>query len=112
MRRSSLLVLLMLVVLAIAGVSQTINIWIGGQVAELDETWDMIIGKFEKETGQKVEVQLFGFDIYYDKLLTALQAGQGPDLAFADLGGWVPTFAEKGWLEPMGALLDSWDGVE
>ncbi|HOI34863.1 MAG TPA: sugar ABC transporter substrate-binding protein [Mesotoga infera] len=112
MRRSSLLVLFMLVVLAITGVSQTINIWIGGQVAELDETWDMIISKFEKETGKKVEVQLFGFDIYYDKLLTALQAGQGPDLAFADLGGWVPTFAEKGWLEPMGALLDSWDGVE
>jgi len=112
MRKSTLLVLLMLVVLAFTGVSQVINIWIGGQVAELDETWDMIVGKFEKETGMKVEVQLFGFDIYYDKLLTALQGGQGPDLAFADLGGWVPTFAERGWLEPMGSLLDSWDGTE
>ncbi len=53
MRKSTLLVLLMLVVLAFTGVSQVINIWIGGQVAELDETWDMIVGKFEKETGMK-----------------------------------------------------------
>ena len=112
MKKTLLLALVMVTVFASIGLSSTLNIWIGGQVAELDDTWNTIIDKFTDETGMKVEVQLFGFDMYYDKLLTALEAGQGPDLAFADLGGWVPTFAQKGWLEPMDAQLAAWDGTE
>ncbi len=92
--------------------AESLQIWIGGQVAELDETWNDIISGFEEETGLKVEVQLFGFDMYYDKLLTALEGGHGPDLAFADLGGWVPTFAEKGWLVPLSEDIKGWDGYD
>jgi len=106
------LLLVTILVFTAIGFSDTLTIWIGGQVAELDETWDMIINKFTQETGIKVEVQLFGFDMYYDKLLAALQAGQGPDLAFADLGGWVPTFAQKGWLTPIDDKLAAWEGTE
>mgnify|MGYP000975504763 FL=1 len=91
--------------------SKSLTIWIGGQVAELDETWDEIISKFEANTGVKVEVQLFGFDTYYDHLVTALQGGIGPDLAFADLGGWVPTFAAHGWIEQLDDKLTSWEGT-
>jgi len=87
-----------------------VKIWVGGQVAELDDTWNAIIANFTKQTGINVDVQLFGFDVYYDKLLTALQGGSGPDLAFADLGGWAPTFASKGWLEPLDSQINSWNG--
>ncbi len=103
------------IILGILGAStfnaQTLSVWIGGHVAELDETWNEVISKFEDNTGIKVEVQLFGFDTYYDHLVTALQGGVGPDLAFADLGGWVPTFASQGWLEPLDDKLNSWDGT-
>jgi multiple sugar transport system substrate-binding protein len=92
--------------------AKTLKIWIGGQVAELDQTWDDIISKYEKESGNEVEVQLFGFDVYYDKLLAALEAGFGPDLAFADLGGWVPTFAAKDWLVNLDSQIESWDGTD
>ncbi len=89
-----------------------IKIWVGGQVAELDDTWNSVIEKFENQTGKNVDVQLFGFDVYYDKLQTALMGGKGPDLAFADLGGWVQTFADKDWLEPLDERLEHWDGTE
>lgn len=87
---------------------ETITIWVGGQVAELDDTWQAVEEGYEEETGNTVEVQLFGFDVYYDKLLTALQGGSGPDLAFADLGGWVPTFAAEGWLMSMEDMISGW----
>lgn len=102
---------IILIAVAVLSFGKTLTIWIGGQVAELDETWNSVIKGFEQRYGIKVEVQLFGFDTYYDKLVTALQAGKGPDLAFADLGGWVPTFAEKGWLEPMEEQLKKWEGT-
>lgn len=102
---------LFLAIVSVLSFSKTLTIWIGGQVAELDETWNSVIKTFEEKYGISVEVQLFGFDTYYDKLVTALQAGKGPDLAFADLGGWVPTFAEKGWLEPMEEHLKNWEGT-
>ena len=85
-----------------------IVVWVGGQVAELDDTWNTIVERYESESGNRVEVQLFGFDAYYDNLLTALQGGSGPDLAFADLGGWVPTFASEGWLKSMEEMISDW----
>lgn len=103
--------LLILVAVSVLSFGKVLTIWIGGQVAELDETWNAVIKGFEQKYGIEVEVQLFGFDTYYDKLVAALQAGKGPDLAFADLGGWVPTFAEKGWLEPIEDRLKTWEGT-
>lgn len=95
-----------------AKAQEPVKIWVGGQVAELDDTWNSVMEGFTEETGIPVDVQLFGFDVYYDKLITALQGGSGPDLAFADLGGWVPTFASNGWLESMDSLINSWDGKD
>jgi len=103
-----------LVVLALALMLSTqaiakdaLTVWVGGHVVEQEGTWAEIIKDFEKTTGIKVEYQLIGFDVYYDKLVTAFKAGQGPDVSFADLGGWVPTFAAQGWLEPMEEQLQA-----
>ena len=90
------------------GEGETITIWVGGQVAELDRTWETVVGRYEEMSGNTVEVQLFGFDTYYDRLLTSLVGEAGPDLAFADLGGWVPTFASEGWLLSMEDMIAAW----
>ena len=87
---------------------EPITVWVGGQVAELDDTWQTVVDRYVEATGNRVEVQLFGFDTYYDNLLTALAGGSGPDLAFADLGGWVPTFASEGWLAPLEDRIAAW----
>ncbi len=91
---------------------EPVKLWVGGQVAELGSSWDKILADFTKETDIPVDVQLFGFDTYYDRLVTSLEGGSGADVAFADLGGWVPTFASKGWLSPMDDFLDTWEGTD
>lgn len=92
--------------------AETLTIWVGGQAAQLGDSWNEAISRYEDDTGHDVEIQRFGFSAYYDKLTTALAGGSGPDLAFADLGGWVPTFAKRGWLTPMEEELQSWDGTD
>lgn len=99
--------LISLVLLATSAVAsaRSITVWIGGHVVEQEQTWMEIVQEFERRTGIDVEYQLIGFDVYYDKLVTAFTAGEGPDVTFADLGGWVPTFAAKGWLHPLDEYL-------
>ena len=104
MRKGLLVVVVLMLSLLMAGqvmAKDKLIVWVGGHVVEQEGTWAEIIGDFEKKTGIDVEYQLIGFDVYYDKLVSAFKAGQGPDVCFADLGGWVPTFAAQGWLEPM-----------
>ena len=86
--------------------------WVGGHVVEQEQTWAEIIQSFEEATGIEVEYRLIGFDVYYDTLVTAFSAGQGPDMTFADLGGWVPTFAAQGWIEPLEDRLAASDITE
>jgi multiple sugar transport system substrate-binding protein len=90
----------------------TITVWIGGQVAEVDDTWIELEEQFEDQTGYEVEVETFGFSVYRDQLVTALDGGTGPDLAFADLGGWVPEFADQGWIMSMEDMLSEWEGED
>ena len=89
-----------------------LKLWVGGQVSELGESWDETIQNFEQEMNIPVAIQLFGFESYYERLVTSLAGGSGADVAFADLGGWIPTFAAKGWLEELDDFLNQWDGSE
>ena len=100
MRKYAVLVALLLAVLVsgTAFAQDKLIVWVGGHVVEQEQTWAEIISAFEEATGIEVEYRLIGFDVYYDTLVTAFSAGQGPDMTFADLGGWVPTFAQ-GWIE-------------
>ncbi|MCF7944841.1 MAG: sugar ABC transporter substrate-binding protein [Spirochaetia bacterium] len=118
MQKKSLLLTALLVLLAVPFLfaegaqekqEDSITIWVGGQVAELDDTWKTVEQQYEAATGVNVNVELFGFDVYYDRLLVALSSGTGPDLAFADLGGWAPTFASEGWLMSMEEYISNWE---
>lgn len=97
-----LLALLLISVLSMTAMAQDkLVVWVGGHVVEQEATWADIIADFEAATGIEVEYRLIGFDVYYDTLVTAFSAGRGPDVTFADLGGWAPTFAAQGWIEPL-----------
>ncbi len=92
--------------------AEELEVWIGGHVVQQEDTWAEIMKDFEEEYGIEVDYQLIGFDVYYDRLTTAYRGGEGPDIAFADLGGWVPTFAQEGWIKPLDDFLDDWDGTD
>ncbi len=91
---------------------QELTVWIGGHVVEQEELWDEIIKMYEAQSGAKINYTLIGFDVYQEKLVGAFAAGSPPDVSFADLGGWVPTFADKDWLEPLDTQLASWEGTD
>jgi multiple sugar transport system substrate-binding protein len=91
---------------------EKITVWVGGHIVAEEDTWKEIINNFEAQEGVEVDYQLIGFEVYFDRLVTAFSAGQAPDVTFADLGGWVPTFASKGWLEPLDDKIASWDGTD
>ncbi|BAS28025.1 ABC transporter substrate-binding protein [Limnochorda pilosa] len=101
-RRVSILLVLALFLMGSTSVAaEPLTVWVGGHIVEQERTWAEIIAGFEEETGIDVEYRLIGFEVYYDNLVTAFSAGTPPDVTFADLGGWVPTFASRGWLEPL-----------
>lgn len=115
--RKILLVLLTLALLttlfsSMVFAQDELTIWIGGHVVAQEDTWAQIISDFEEENDVNVDYQLIGFDVYFDRLTTAFRAGQGPDVTFADLGGWVPTFADRGWIEPIDDRLANWEGTD
>lgn len=112
--RKKMVILLMvgMVLLSVTALSESITLWVGGQVAALGKTWNALINQFEQQTGIQVNVQRIGFDIYYSKLVTAYRSGEGPDVAFADLGGWCPAFAARGWIIPMDNFLKTWNGTK
>lgn len=87
---------------------EKLTVWVGGHVVEQEEGWEKIVNDFEAKYGIDVEYRLIGFEVYYSKLITAFEAGEPPDVCFADLGGWVPVFASYGWLEPIDEKLDAW----
>ena len=107
-----LIVLLLLVLVVGVLTAKEVTIWFGGHAAELSSTWKTLIKRFEQKTGIKIRYQLIGFEIYFDKLISAFQAGEASDVAFADLGGWIPVFAEKDWLEPLDSRLKTWEGTK
>ncbi|PPA69961.1 ABC transporter substrate-binding protein [Jeotgalibacillus proteolyticus] len=82
--------------------SDAISVWAMGEEGKLLN--EMTAG-YEEETGVKVNVQAIPWDQAYDKLLTAVASGNGPDVL--QLGTtWVAEFADAG------ALLDLTEHME
>jgi len=110
---SLLVVLLLLAVPGINAQRPKILVYIGGHGGPgYEEWWRQLVTEFEQKYGIDVEYQIIGFEVYWDKLVAAFEAGTPPDVALADLGGWVPAFADKGWLEPLDKYLATWEGTK
>ena len=114
MRKSTVVwTMLLVLLLSVSAFAQDrLVVWVGGHVVEQEDTWNKIIKDFSAATGIDVEYRLIGFDVYYDTLVTAFSAGRGPDVTFADLGGWAPTFAAQGWIESLEDRLATADETE
>jgi multiple sugar transport system substrate-binding protein len=90
----------------------TLTVWIGGHAVEQEPIWKWIEEGFEAQSGAQVDLTLIGFDVYYTKLASAFEAGSPPDVAHADLGGWIPAFAAKDYIIPLEDHLATWEGTE
>lgn len=72
--------------------------WQGRQGPVLDAVWR----EFEAKANVKLDLQLVPYPDFQAKLLTALAAGNPPDLAIADQY-WLPSLVKTGGVQDIGA---------
>src|SRR3954454_2367387 len=82
--------------------------WNKGFYEAEDKALRATIDKWEKESGMKVELSLFATEDMITKTVSAVEAGNPPDLAF----GWTfdfrssPTWAFQGKLEDVSDIIE------
>ncbi len=71
-----------------------------------------LIQKFEQENpGIKIDPERISWDVYNQKLLTAIAGGYPPDVAQVKLW-WQPQLVEMGALLPLDDYIAAWDGKD
>ena len=95
--------------------SDTITYWASDQGNSLDDTAAKLkpsLERFTKETGVKVQLEVISWTDLYNRILTAVTSGDGPDVL--NIGNtWAVTLQETGAFEPVeGALLDAVGGKD
>lgn len=91
--------------------SGEITVWAHPYTSESDKEkamWDEIINGFEEETGVKVSFEQIPWANRDQKILTALVAGNGPDVFYA-IPDQMPQYAEEGMLLDITSYLDDND---
>jgi multiple sugar transport system substrate-binding protein len=78
----------------------TLTFW-NGLTGGDRKTVDKLIGEFN-DTHKKVRVKSvpMPWDVFYQKLLTSVSSGSGPDIVAMD-AGQLPKYADKGVLQPV-----------
>ncbi|MCH6162551.1 ABC transporter substrate-binding protein [Streptomyces marispadix] len=89
-----------------AGGKVTLTFWnglTGGDRATIDK----LIGEFN-DSQKKVKVKSvpMPWDVFYQKLLTSVSSGNGPDIVAMD-AGQMPKYADKGVLQPLDDFYSS-----
>lgn len=108
--RSSLL-LVSLLAFCFAGAQTTLTYWLW-----LDDTtdpvWPALVEEFQAAHPDIiVNYELIPLAQYYDRLLTAVSAGNPPDAArFKEW--WLGDFVENELLEPLSGRIDTWPGKD
>lgn len=98
-----------------AASSDTITYWASDQGNNLDDTAAKLkpsLDRFTQKTGVKVKLEVIGWNDLYNRILTAVTSGDGPDVL--NIGNtWAVTLQETGAFEPVeGALLDAVGGKD
>lgn len=96
-----------------ATASDTITYWASNQGNNLEDTAAKLkpsLDRFTAKTGVKVKLEVIGWNDLYNRILTAVTSGDGPDVL--NIGNtWAVTLQETGAFEPVeGALLDAVGG--
>ncbi len=97
-----------------AGVKE-ITYWASNQGTSLEDDKARLaptLERFEKETGTKVNLEVIPWSDLYNRILTAVSSGDGPDVL--NIGNtWAVTLQETGAFEPVtGELLDAVGGQD
>ncbi|GAB4098163.1 sugar ABC transporter substrate-binding protein [Sinomonas halotolerans] len=97
------------------GSSDTITYWASNQGNSLEDTAAKLkpsLDRFTEETGVKVNLEVIGWNDLYNRILTAVTSGDGPDVL--NIGNtWAVTLQETGAFEPVeGKLLEAVGGQE
>jgi multiple sugar transport system substrate-binding protein len=95
--------------------SDTITYWASDQGNSLDDTAAKLkpsLDRFTEKTGIKVQLEVIGWTDLYNRILTAVTSGDGPDVL--NIGNtWAVTLQETGAFEPVeGALLEAVGGKD
>ncbi|XAS68567.1 sugar ABC transporter substrate-binding protein [Micrococcaceae bacterium Sec5.7] len=95
--------------------SDTITYWASDQGNNLDDTAAKLkpsLDRFTEKTGVKVQLEVISWTDLYNRILTAVTSGDGPDVL--NIGNtWAVTLQETGAFEPVeGALLDAVGGKD
>lgn len=98
-----------------AASSDTITYWASDQGNNLDDTAAKLkpsLDRFTEKTGVKVKLEVIGWNDLYNRILTAVTSGDGPDVL--NIGNtWAVTLQETGAFEPVeGPLLDAVGGKD
>ncbi|WP_426998094.1 ABC transporter substrate-binding protein [Pseudarthrobacter sp. N5] len=95
--------------------SDTITYWASNQGNSLEDTAAKLqpsLDRFTQKTGVKVKLEVIGWNDLYNRILTAVTSGDGPDVL--NIGNtWAVTLQETGAFEPVeSALLDAVGGKD
>ncbi|MDI3241185.1 sugar ABC transporter substrate-binding protein [Arthrobacter sp. AL08] len=95
--------------------SDTITYWASNQGNSLEDTAAKLkpsLDRFTEKTGVKVKLEVIGWSDLYNRILTAVTSGDGPDVL--NIGNtWAVTLQETGAFEPVeGALLEAVGGKD
>ena len=95
--------------------SDTITYWASNQGNSLEDTAAKLkpsLDRFTEKTGVKVQLEVIGWNDLYNRILTAVTSGDGPDVL--NIGNtWAVTLQETGAFEPVeGALLEAVGGQD
>ncbi|TFD25678.1 sugar ABC transporter substrate-binding protein [Cryobacterium sp. TMS1-13-1] len=98
-----------------AGSGDTITYWASNQGSSLTDDADKLqpmLDRFTAETGVKVDLEVISWTDLYNRILTAVTSGDGPDVL--NIGNtWAVTLQETGAFEPFeGATLDAVGGED
>ena len=114
MKRASILILLLLIPLAVFAAGQTeeqmgaLRFWYHFDDPESAVT--PLIQKFEQENPSiKVTPEKIAWNVYNQKLLTAIAAGSPPDVSQIKLW-WQPQLVEMGALLDLSDYIAKWSG--
>jgi multiple sugar transport system substrate-binding protein len=95
--------------------SDTITYWASDQGNSLDDTAAKLkpsLDRFTEKTGVQVKLEVISWNDLYNRILTAVTSGDGPDVL--NIGNtWAVTLQETGAFEPVeGALLEAVGGKD
>jgi multiple sugar transport system substrate-binding protein len=87
----------------------TVKLWIMPNGPKPKEDMDALLKPFEQKTGVKVQTEVVGWDVQFDRIRNAAVSGEAPDVTQAGTTQ-VPFFAALGGFENINQRVDDVGG--